>query len=92
MGLINQPMRPAGLIAPAWDKPGEGGSGHAVKDGIIKPGDPSFTMINNELCEANADLTLVKNDIYLDYTVVEEEVYKGDLHGIDCLKSLVEVF
>ena len=51
MGLIHRPTSPTGLIAPAWDKPGEAGSGNAVKEGLIKPGDPSFTMINNELAD-----------------------------------------
>ena len=49
MGLIGgAPMR--GMISETWDKPGETG-GNAIKSGIIKPGDPSFTMINNELAD-----------------------------------------
>ena len=59
MGLIHpQTGAPLRSMAtqPTWDRPGEGGSsgqatGNAVTDGIIKPGDPSFTLINNELAD-----------------------------------------
>ena len=54
MGLINPAT--GGLLSPSlsqatWDKPGEGSASNAIKDGIIKPGDPSFTLINNELAD-----------------------------------------
>lgn len=48
---------------------------------------------NRELCEAYADLTYNKNDIYLSRLVEDEIVVHGEQHGIDCFAnwSVVEI-
>ena len=44
-------------------------------------------MINNELCEAYAELVKAKNDIYLWVEVEDEMVIKGEENGIDCFDN-----
>ena len=44
-------------------------------------------MINNELCEAYAELVATKNDIYLWVDVIDEPVIKGEENGIDCFDN-----
>ena len=46
MGLIDPSTGKPFATAPAFDRAGEGAGG-----GVIKPGDPSFTLINNELAD-----------------------------------------
>jgi hypothetical protein len=43
--------------------------------------------INNELCEAYAQIVAAKNDNYLWVDVVDEPVVRGEPHAIDCLAN-----